>query len=203
MDTFLKIYFSILSFFMINKDTDTRQYLFSPIEGISNVQQGIWVNEKEIVFVKDSKILLFNIENKEKKYLAERKGNEFVGIGRDGLLLCSIEHYEIQSMNEFSTIFKIYNKQRDNTKELKFFETIRPIYMNDELIIAVTALDFLEEHFYKINIENGKYEEIEIERKKYNVKIPKGFQMKKAFIRNQNKYIVEDLFGNLYIYKGN
>lgn len=186
---------------MVNKDTDTRQYLFLPIEGVSNVQQAIWVNEKEILFVKDSEIFLFNIENKEKKYLAERKGNEFVGIGRNEVLLCSIEHYEIQSMNEFSTIFKIYNKQRDNTKELKFFETIRPVYMNDEVIIAVTALDFLEEHFYKINIENGKYEEIKIERKKYNVKIPKGFQMKKAFIRNQNKYIVEDLFGNLYIFR--
>jgi len=203
MDAFLKIYFSILSVFIINKDVDARKYQFSPIEGISNVQQGIWVNEKEIVFVKDSEILLYNIEDREKKYLTEREGNEFVGIGRDGVLLCSIEHYEIQSLNEFSTVFKIYNKQRDDTKELKFFETIRPIYMNDEVIIAVTALDFLEEHFYKINIESGKYEEIEIEKKKYNIKIPKGFQMKKAFIRNQNKYIIEDMFGNLYIYKGN
>jgi hypothetical protein len=106
----------------------------------------------------------------------------------------------IFSPNEFSTKFtvKVPNKE---DKELYFFETIRPLNINGQRIIATTALDFLEENFYNIDIESGKKEQIPPPRKvKRTILVPKDIQFKKAYVRNEHRYVIEDIFGNVYLF---
>lgn len=166
------------------------------VENITTPQQVIWVSEDEVLFVKDENIYKYIVSQDSLYIIAKRKENEFVGVDKEGnILLCEIEHRIISSYDEFSTVFRI------KEKELYFFETIRPVYMDDERIVAVTALDFLEKHYYDINIQSGTILEKEnTEKKKYILKIPKGIQIKKIYVWNEDRYIVEDIFGNLYLY---
>lgn len=152
------------------------------IEGIRNPQQIIWRNEYEVIIVQDMDILKLNILTKEKEKIGERQPNEFVGLNSKGeLMYCEIQHFLIQERDEYSTIFKIYDQGRNLVKELKFFETIRPVYLHDNNIVAVTALDFLETHYYDILIENGEYKERE------------------EWVETESEVLDIDTFGNIYI----
>ena len=166
------------------------------VENITNPQQVIWVSEDEVLFVKDEDIYKYIVSQHSSHIIAKRKENEFVGVDKEGnILLCEIEHRIISSYDEFSTVFKIKGK------ELYFFETIRPIYMDAERIVAVTALDFLEKHYYDINIHSGTILEKEnTEKKKYLISIERNIQVRKVYVWNEDRYIVEDIFGNLYLY---
>ncbi len=73
--------------------------------------------------------------------------------------------------------------------------------INGERIIAVTALDFLEKNFYKIDIEHGEKKQIpQLRKVKRTVLVPKDIQFKKAYVRNRERYVVEDVFGNVYLF---
>ena len=86
-------------------------------------------------------------------------------------------------------------------KELYFFETIRPLKINEERIIAVTALDFLEKNYYSIDIDTGNKKQIPpLKKVKRRVLVPEGIQFKKAYVRNEDRYVVEDVFGNVYLF---
>lgn len=196
---YLKILSALLfSFSNIFLDSE-KNNSFSLIENISNVQQVVWVNKENVLLVKDSDVFLLKTTTNELRSISKRNSNEFVGLGRKDLLFCGIEHYMINSKEEFSTVFKIYNEERELVKEMKFFETIRPLFMNEDVIVAVTALDFLEEHFYEIQMGSGEYKEIVLKKKVFNIKIPRGFDTKRVFVKDEDTYIVEDMFGNLYL----
>jgi hypothetical protein len=124
-----------------------------------------------------------NVLKRDVKEIGKRGNNEFVGYD-NSLMFCKIEHYIIQSEKEFSTKFTVLNKQREVVKELYFFETIRPLYINRDIIIATTAVDFLEKHFYKIYIESGEIEEIFL----------KDVQKKENIVN-----VREDVFGNIWV----
>ena len=125
------------------------------IPNITSPEQVIWEDISHVIFVKDENIFEYDILNKERVKIGQRSSNEFVGIGDDGnLILCKIEHSVITSPEEFSTIFRI------NGKVLKFFPTIQPIYLRGDIILAKTALDFLEQHYYEIHISDGSMREI-------------------------------------------
>lgn len=141
-------------------------------------QQVIWSNQMDVILVQDEHIFKMNIFTKDIKEIGTRKPNDFVGIDKEGnIILCSIEHFVINSKDEYSTIFKI------DEKELKFFPTIRPISFNGNTIIAVTALDILEQHYYEIDVTTGSIKEIP----------------HPAYIKNRYEYIEEDVFGNTYL----
>lgn len=141
-------------------------------------QQVIWSNQMDVILVQDEHIFKMNIFTKDIKEIGTRKPNDFVGIDKEGnIILCSIEHFVINSKDEYSTIFKI------DEKELKFFPTIRPISFNGNTIIAVTALDILEQHYYEIDVTTGSIKEVP----------------HPAYIKNRYKYIEEDVFGNTYL----
>lgn len=148
------------------------------IENINSPQEIIWRDTYDVILVKDEYIFQYNMLNKKMWEIGKREPNDFVGIDENGdVVLCSIEHYMINSKEEYSTIFRV------NGKELKFFPTIRPITFRGDTITAVTALDFLEQHFYEITISTGEIKEVEE---------PKRFS-------NDDLYIDEDIFGNVYI----
>jgi hypothetical protein len=72
--------------------------------------------------------------------------------------------------------------------------------INGERIMAVTALDFLEKNFYSIDIDNGEKKQMpQLKKVKRTVLVPKDIQFKKAYIRNRERYVVEDVFGNVYL----
>jgi hypothetical protein len=148
------------------------------IPNIVNPQQVIWKDMDHVIFVKDADIFEYNTVEKKLENIGTRKPNEFVGLdGNKNIVLCGIEHFLINSKDEFSTIFTI------NGKELKFFPTIRPISLDSDTILAVTALDFLEQHYYEISIANGEMKEID--------------QTKD--IEYQTLYVQKDFLGNVYL----
>ena len=154
------------------------------IENIHNPEQVIWKSEDEIIFVSKGEIWEYVVSKQEGSFVREREPNEFIGIGSDGeILSCVFEHFTINSMDEFSTKLTVFEK------EYYFFETIRPIFLNENEIIAVTAMDFLEKHFYRIDISNGEMEEIE-----------EPEEEEKGYIFNSERHVVEDMYGNLYVY---
>lgn len=170
------------------------------IENITNPQQVIWKNDNSILFVTDTNLWEYVISEDITTHITTREPNEFVGLDSNGdIVLCGIEHYTISSYDEFSTKFTV--KDKLTKKELYFFETIRPIHLDDEKIIAVTALDFLETHYYEIDITSGDKKEIKKpKKKKYALDIPHYIEFKKGYVRNEQRYVIEDIFGNLYIY---
>ena len=170
------------------------------IADVTSPQQVIWRDDNRILFVLEDELFEYRVDEETLTEIGKRKPNQFLGIGKDDeIIFCDIEHYMISSLDEFSTKFtvRIPNKKE---KELYFFETIRPLDINGERIIAVTALDFLEKNFYRIDIDNGDKKRIPpLRKEKRTVLVPKDIQFKKAYIRNRERYVVEDVFGNAYL----
>ena len=153
------------------------------LPNIVEVQQVIELVPQKVLLVNEKDILQLDVLSKDIKKLGERGGNEFVGYD-NGLLFCRIEHYIIGSEDEFSTKFTVLDKERDVVKEFQFFETIRPLYLDNNMIVATTAADFLEKHFYKISVESGEMEEIFLE----------------DLVKKKNVVAVrEDVFGNVWV----
>jgi hypothetical protein len=151
------------------------------IKDISNPQQVFWRDMDHVIFVKESDIFEFDIVEKTLRNIGSREPNEFVGLDNDkNIVLCKIEHFLIDSEDEFSTIFTI------NGKVIKIFPTIRPISLKEDTIVAMTALDFLEQHYYEISIANGEIKEIEK---------PKNI----SDVKDKTLYIQKDIVGNLYL----
>lgn len=153
------------------------------IANIVDIQQVIYVDIDTVLLVNEEEILEVDVLQRDVKEIGKRDGNEFVGYS-DGLIFCKIEHYIIQSEKEFSTKFTVSDSEKGVLKELSFFETIRPLYIDGDMIIATTAVDFLEKHFYKIDIASGEMKEIFLE------DVPK-----KKHVVN----VREDLFGNVWV----
>lgn len=149
------------------------------IPNITNPQQIVWVNLNEVSIVKEENIYLVDVWNMDIQKKGERLPNEFVGIDEEGnVLLCSFENFVISSKDDYSTRIVIKGK------EYKYFETIRPIYLRDNTLVAMTGVDFLEQHIYKINLDDGSKEELK--------EMPKMEE-------KGNLYVSEDIYGNLYI----
>jgi hypothetical protein len=205
-DSISKITTILSSFVLTLLPSDLQERLsverkFREIENITNPQQVIWRDDNRILFVLEEKLLEYSVEEETLTEVGQRGPNEFLGIGKNGeIIFCGIEHYIISSPDEFSTKLTVkFPNKKDN--ELYFFETIRPLDINEERIIAVTALDFLEKNFYKIDIENGDKKQVPPLRKvKRKVLVPKDIQFKKAYVRNRERYVVEDIFGNVYLF---
>ncbi len=153
------------------------------VANIVDVQQVIHVDTQRVLLVNEESILEMDVLQRDVEEIGKREGNEFVGYD-DGLIFCRIEHYIIQREKEFSTKFTVLDSERGIVKELSFFETIRPLYMDKDIVIATTAVDFLEKHFYKIDIASGEMEEIFLK----DIK-------KKDMIVN----VREDVFGNVWV----
>lgn len=153
------------------------------VANIVDIQQVIYVNTQRVLLVNEKEILEIDVLKRSVREIGEREGNEFVGYD-DGLISCRIEHYIIQSEKEFSTKFTVLDSEREVVKELSFFETIRPLYIDGNIIIATTAVDFLEKHFYKIDIASGEMEEIFL----------KNIPTKEHVIN-----VSEDVFGNVWV----
>jgi hypothetical protein len=168
---------------------------------ITSPQQVIWRDDNRILFVAEDRLLEYRVDADTTTDIGSRQPNQFIGItGDDEIIFCDIQHYMISSPDEFSTKFTIRVPNKED-KELYFFETIRPLHINDQRIIATTALDFLEENFYNIDIESGKKEQIPPPRKvKRTILVPKDIQFKKAYVRNEHRYVIEDIFGNVYLF---
>lgn len=153
------------------------------VPNITDIQQVIYADIHRVLLVNEESILEVNVLKRDVKEIGRRGENEFVGYD-NSLMFCKIEHYIIQSEKEFSTKFTVLNEQREVVKELYFFETIRPLYMDNNIVIATTAVDFLEKHFYKIYIESGDMEEIFL----------KDIQKKENIVN-----VREDVFGNIWV----
>ena len=153
------------------------------LPNIVDVQQIIEIAHSRVLLVNEGDILQVDVLGRKVKKVGERNGNEFVGYD-NGLLFCRIEHYIIDSEDEFSTKFTVLDEERDVVKEFQFFETIRPLYLDNNMIVATTAVDFLEKHFYKISVESGEMEEIFLD----------------DLVRKRNVTTIrEDVFGNVWV----
>lgn len=171
---------AVIYFLSVLISGDRTEYMVPNIVG---VQQILPITFERVLLVNEGEVLELNVISRSVKKIGQRESNEFVGYD-NGLIFCKIEHYIIQSEKEFSTKLTVLDNKRKVVKELKFFETIRPLYIDKKIIIATTAVDFLEKHFYKIDIESKDMEEIFLEN------IPR-----KESVVN----VREDVFGNVWV----
>ncbi|HNR53179.1 MAG TPA: hypothetical protein PKI16_01745 [Candidatus Dojkabacteria bacterium] len=153
------------------------------LPNIVDVQQIVEVTPQKVLLVNEGDILQLDVLGRKVKKVGKRNGNEFVGYD-GGLLFCKIEHYIIDSEDEFSTKFTVLDEEKDVVRELQFFETIRPLYIDNNIIVATTAIDFLGRHFYKISVESGEMKEIFLE----------DLGQKKNITN-----VREDVFGNVWV----
>ena len=73
--------------------------------------------------------------------------------------------------------------------------------MNEEKIVAVTAMDFLEQHSYKIGMESGEKGDIFTKETDIKTKIKREISIKKIYEFRKKIYVIEDIFGNVYVYR--
>lgn len=183
--------------FGLVKHTPNEWYL---LESVVNIDQVIWLDDSHTYIVSEEKVLLVDLRNGSRVESGERGVNELVGIDKEGdLLYCRFENFSISKIGEYSTYAKIYNGGRELIKEFKFLETLRPILLYDTKLVLVTALDILEERYFEADLGDGTYKEIPVKFRDFNVYIPKGMQVKEVYYRSNDRYIVEDLFGNVYV----
>lgn len=173
-----------------------------PIHGVSFAQQVFWISDTDLIIVQDEKILSYNINSRMLDSVDTRIYNEFVGWDYDNnsLMFCEFYHYWIYDYDEFSSLFKVYDSEHNLVNEIKIFETVRPVYMDSEIIIAVTSVDILEQHLYKIDIVTGIKEEIDLDMVTNTVLASDSIVVSDVFPSSSNRYVVEDIFGNLYVY---
>jgi hypothetical protein len=197
----VNFFLSIIAKITVNMIIPEESVNVNMVANITNPQQVIWKSSDEIIFVTDEDIWEYMVSEDSSSHVGKREGNEFVGIGEEGeILLCSIEHFTISSYDEFSTRFVVKGLNNEEEREMYFFETIRPIYLDDEKIVAITAVDFLETHFYEIDIKSGEMKEIE--EPKGNIApvyIPEDIDVKEIYFEENWGYVIEDVFGNLYL----
>lgn len=174
-------------------------YRYGVVGGVRDVQQVVWVSSDRVLFVEERNVYSYSLRERSLKLIEERLPNQYVGVDeKGGIIKCSIEHFTIDSKDDFSTRFTLYPWKRD----LLFFETVRPIYMDEEKIVAKTALDFLEEKFFVVDVEKGSIEEIEEPNiHSWELYVPRDIYFKKAYVLNEGLYFVEDIFGNLYLFE--
>lgn len=198
----------LLSFLTYFSEENTKNYSIDTIDNIVSPQQILQLSERELIFVVGEDIFNYDIDRKESEVIAQRKPNEFIAIQNGKLLFCSFEHYNISSIDEFSTKFSLYDSKHELIKEFLFFETIRPVQISNNKIIAVTAVDFLQQHRYEIDIETGEKEEIftidrDQETSEYDIEKPDDLDIKDIEKLNDREYIIIDIFGNTYYCRRN
>lgn len=182
------------------------KYSIENIDNVISPQQILQLSANELIFVINSEVLLYKTTSKELEVITYRKPNEFVGINNGEILFCNFEHYSIDSPNQFSTKFSLYDSKHNPIKDFLFFETIRPIEIVDNKIIAITAVDFLQKHKYSIDIGSGEKEEIPLETSdedtlvEDSIRNQNGLDIKQAKKIGENEYIIIDIFGNTYHY---
>ena len=179
-----------------------KYFYIEPIYNIYSAQKIIWLTEQDVIIVDKYDIYKYNIYTEEKIFLAKNDNDYFVGItSTEQLEYCSYTNRRISSLEEYSTTIDIYDDTNTLLHSYDYFETILPIYFRDNIIIAKTSVDFLEQHYYKIDIDTGEKEEYypNMVNKKYSVK--KDIKVKVIFPLNEDIYFIEDIFGNLYLYR--
>ena len=104
-------------------------FQFFNIPNISSPQQVFWMDLENIVLVKDMDVFVFNTKSKNIEKVFERNKNEFVGFNsKHGLLVCSFEHFIIDSYDEFSTSLTFLDVDRNILSKVDVFETVRPFF---------------------------------------------------------------------------
>jgi hypothetical protein len=195
----LKKIITLLFLFIIQFAKNIQPDAFYQIPEIQNPQQVIPYSDEYFIIVKNEKVYKYNFENSLLEEISTRTQNELVGIADNGeLIYCRFTHSLIQSYDEYSTTFEILDSNRTVINTYKFFETIRPLEINSQTISAKTAVDFLEEHYYEINIKNGDYEEIE-KPEENKIYINLDLDWKKIYLYNQ-RMIIQDQEGNLFAF---
>lgn len=195
LKTIFKISLTIFCIFAGIRFNNGEIYHKIPI--VNAPQQVIWLDSNTLAIVDDENILEFKINDKVLRNINTRLPNEFIGFDKENnLIICNFEHFLINSYDDFSTKFTFFDIDRNILNEWYFFETIRPIFLYDKTLIAVTALDFLEQHYYEIDISTGTKKEIDQPKRKY-IELNNSFR--KVFNSKWGN-IYEDINGDL-LYK--
>ena len=173
---------------------DRRDIHFHPIHSITYPQQVFWLDLNNIILVKDMDVYVFNLEDESLAKIFERDRNEFVGFNSEKeLIICSFEHFIIDSYDDFSTELTFWDGERNVLNTVRVFETVRPIFLYEDIVVVKNALDFLEERYFEIDIYTGEKREIN----KPNIK---NFELKDGFRRVfwfRNMVVLEGLDGEL------
>lgn len=208
--TFILIFllFLLFSVYAIRKDSEyytehsgENIQRIEVIEGVKSPHYIEWISDNTILIVKNQNILKYDIHTKSFEKLGEREEDIFVGLDADGdVILCEAKHFLILSPDDFSTILTLRDINGNFIKELKIFDTVRPISASGGDIITANFMPFQEEEYFKINIETGEKTKIEKPIDEFPTHLPEDIEMKRVFKRNENLYLIENTDGDLILY---
>lgn len=185
------------------------------IEEVTNPQQIFWYKNNLLV-VKNSKIYELDLEERILQDFGIIDKDEILGEMDGDLVFMKFQNHIIHSPEEKATDIEILDMKREEVFSESFHETIKPVNIKKDFLIAEDNYLNSLQRTYKINLETGEIEHFEIEddfeiQGEETTEILKGdkilFNIPKmnditSFSLNGNleKVAVVDIEGNIWIY---
>ncbi len=191
------------------------EWILHRIEEVKNPEQVFWHNNNLLV-VKNSKIYELNLEERVLEDFGIIDKDEVLGEMNGDLVFMKFQNHIIQSPEEKATDIKILNMGREEVFSESFHETIKPVSIKKDFLIAEDNYLNSPQRTYKINLETGEIEQFEIEddfeirgeetteivkKDKVLFNIPKMNDITSFSLNgNLEKVAVVDIEGNIWIY---
>lgn len=183
--------------------------LFSSLMGGSKQYKELYVIEKDIspvyiYWIDDINILVsmyessfkFNLETREKEILSDG----LVGYDNGKHIKCEYRNVQIESSDECSTFLELKDLDGNLLYTTCMFPTVKPVVIEDGLLIAKSSFSFLEQKYYRVDFNSGKYEEYEMKKSKREYKGIEDY--KQSTVSKDGKYVVVlDRFNRLVVYR--
>ena len=196
------------------KDIENKWTLFR-IEEVQNPDQVFW-HKNNLLVVKNLKIYELNLEDRILKDFGVIDKDEVLGELDDNLVFMKFQNHTIYSPEENATDIEIFNMEREEIFSKSYHETIKPIKIKNNFLIAEDNYLNSPQRTYKINLENGEIELFEeqedveirgeetteiVKQEKVLFNIPKVNDITSFSLNgNLEKVALLDIEGNIWIY---
>lgn len=152
------------------RETDVSEHptstqLYQLAHSFDSVTQLFW--GQDLLIVDGVKVYTFNLTTRELNRLSSIPEDKSVVLGNgkgDEILACRWENYEISSKSGKSTLISV-SRLNDSServlKEVKTFETVRPLTCSLDTIVATYNYHGAPEIYFKIRLDTEKVEKVD------------------------------------------
>lgn len=128
-----------------------------------SVRQFFW--NKDLFIVDKASIYSYDTESRNLTRINQKSNEENFILGKDfegNTIKCSWENYTISSPEEDSTVIRVVslNNPTNVIKEVKTFETLRPITCTLDVIEATYSYHGAPEEFFSVSLDSGEVHKV-------------------------------------------
>ena len=158
-----------------------------------------WIDDINILVSMYDQSFKFNLETKSKDVLSDG----LVGYDNGKYIKCEYKNVQIDNSDQCSTFLELKDLDGNLLYNTCIFPTVKPIVIEDGVLIAKSSFSFMQQNYYKVDFKSGTFKilkEKEKEIKKY-----KGIEdFKQSTISESGEYVVVlDRFNRLVVYRDN